>query len=374
MCKQHRITLENNHLEESFEKEICYLHNCSLKAGNNICDSECNYPTCQYDGYDCTAHLQPFQHCPIADFCGRVFHDNKCDSICDRSECLFDGFDCNKKIETCLFEDYCSFRFNDGYCDQECFTEECYFDGRDCKQEINYKKLEGNLILIILLKSEAFLKHASILQFILSQDLHARVTIAIDNRDQKRFYSWNSNEKGLNGTKVYLNVETRQCHKGDDCKYQITDIEQAANFLLRRIGARLYAAETELPSGTTNLKKWMIYMISGFVIQTIMIAIVFTLHRNAKRRNLARRIQKKVHVAGTWFPPTLDNYSPLKSNYQNENSQNNGISFEKINENKDGKYFIEVYMIPDSEDENIDERKWTILHDQAMDIFPIKTP
>lgn len=81
MCKQHRIFLDNNHLEELLEEQICLLQNCSSKAGNNVCDSECNYPACQYDGFDCTAHLEPFRHCPFPDFCGRVFHDNKCDSV-----------------------------------------------------------------------------------------------------------------------------------------------------------------------------------------------------------------------------------------------------------------------------------------------------
>lgn len=81
LCKQHRITLADNDREELFEQQICLLHNCSLKANNNYCDSECNYPTCQYDGYDCTAHSQPFRHCPFQHFCGRVFHDNKCDLV-----------------------------------------------------------------------------------------------------------------------------------------------------------------------------------------------------------------------------------------------------------------------------------------------------
>ncbi|KAM3718302.1 Neurogenic locus notch [Dirofilaria immitis] len=389
MCKQHRITIDNNHLEEVFEKQICFLHNCTSKVGNNICDSECNYPTCQYDGYDCSAHLNPFQHCPFPDFCGRVFHDNKCDSICDRSECLFDGFDCKQNVEMCLFEDYCSFRFNDDYCDHECFNKECYFDGMDCRREIQYNKLEGSLSLIILLKPDAFLKHASVLQFILSQGMRARVTIANDNHDNlKRFYPWKAEEKELYGTKVYLNVETVQCSEGDNCDKQITDIEQAANFigamssnqLLWRVGTRLYAVEVEPSIDHGNWRKRIIYILSGFIIQTIVIAILFTLHKNFKRQNITRRLQKKVHVAGTWFPPTLDNYFPLKLFHDNnckndENMEHNGIVIQKINEDKEGKYFTEIYMISQhSNDDKMIERKWTILHEQAMDILPIKTP
>ncbi|VDN43155.1 unnamed protein product [Gongylonema pulchrum] len=80
-CKQHRVYLENNHLEELFENYICKLHNCSLKANDSTCDSECNYYACQYDGFDCSARIQPFRHCSHPDFCARVFRDNKCDRV-----------------------------------------------------------------------------------------------------------------------------------------------------------------------------------------------------------------------------------------------------------------------------------------------------
>uniref|UniRef100_A0A0R3S3B5 Notch n=1 Tax=Elaeophora elaphi TaxID=1147741 RepID=A0A0R3S3B5_9BILA len=373
-CKQHRISLNNNHQEELFEEQICFLHNCSSKADNNMCDSECNYPKCQYDGFDCSAHLQPFWHCPLPDFCGRVFHDNKCDPVCDRSECLFDGFDCVEKRQKCLFEDYCSARFNDGYCDEECFIEECYFDGDDCTQEIKHNKLEGNLSLIILMKPEEFLKRAPSLQFILSQGMRAKVTIAVDQYNQKQFYSWETDAKGLHGTKVYFNIEIAQCYKDANCKYHIVDMEQAANF----IGARLHAAEAEMSSGTINWKKWMIYVLSGFALQIFIIAILFTLHKNLKRRNIASRLQKKVHVVGTWFPPTLDSYFPinlLKDDCEsNGNVPSNDMISEKVSEKKQRHYFTEIYVIPDPEDEKIFEKKWIVLHDQAMDSFPIKTP
>ncbi|CAG9535345.1 unnamed protein product [Cercopithifilaria johnstoni] len=385
MCKQHRIFLDNNHLEELFEKQICLLHNCSSKTDNNVCDSECNYPACQYDGFDCSAHLQPFRHCPLPDFCGRVFHDNKCDSVCNRPECLLDGFDCNEKRERCLFEDYCSARFNDDYCDQECFTEQCYFDGTDCTQAITHK-LEGSLSLIFLMKPDEFSKHAPVLQFVLSQGMQARVTIAVDNQNHKRLYSWEAEAKKLNGTKVYFNVETPRCQKKANCQHHITDIEQAADFigamssnqLLWHVGARLHAVEVEPSTKTTKWKKWIVYALSGFVLQIFVIAILFTLHKNLKRRNIARQLQKKVHVAGTWFPPTLDNYFPLKllkdDCKSNGNVQSNGMISEKINEDKERNYFTEIYVIPNPKDEKVCERKWTILHDQAMDSFPIKTP
>lgn len=50
------------------------------------------------------------------------------------------------------------------------------------------------------------------------------------------------------------------------------------------------------------------------------------------------------------------------------------MTSEKINSDKQRNYFTEVYVIPDPEDEGVCERKWTVLHDQAMDSFPIKTP
>ncbi|VBB25720.1 unnamed protein product [Acanthocheilonema viteae] len=148
--------------------------------------------------------------------------------------------------------------------------------------------------------------------------------------------------------------------------------------MLWPIGARLYAAEAELSASTANWKKWIIYTLSGFVLQIFVIAILFTLHKNLKRQNIASRLRKKVHVAGTWFPPTLDNYFPLKllkdDCEHNGNVESNGMTSEKINEDKQKNHFTEIYLIPDPEDEKICKRKWTVLHDQAMDSFPIKTP
>uniref|UniRef100_A0A915PS56 Uncharacterized protein n=1 Tax=Setaria digitata TaxID=48799 RepID=A0A915PS56_9BILA len=366
-CKQRRVSLDNNYLEVLFEKQICLLHNCSSKAGNNICDSECNYPGCQYDGFDCSAHLQPFRHCPHADFCARVFHDNKCDSVCDRFDCLLDGFDCKEQRETCSFEDYCSLRFNDGYCDSECLTEECYFDGFDCAQEIKFDELEGNLILIILMKPDRFMKHASSLQFFLSQNMRTRVTIAVDKYSHKRLYPWKDETQGLHGTKVYLNVEITQCHKETDCTHRITDIEQAANFigaigsnqLLWPFGAQLYAADTKLSTSTTIWKKWLVYAISALFTQTFVTAILFTVHRNLKRRNATKRLQKKVHVVGTWFPSTLDSYFPLKlldGNSQNkENAEPTEVPNKKIDEDKQKHYFTEICVIRDPEEKKIDK-------------------
>lgn len=54
--------------------------------------------------------------------------------------------------------------------------------------------------------------------------------------------------------------------------------------------------------------------------------------------------------------------------------QSNNVISEKINENKQKDFFTEIYLIPNPDDEKVCERKWTMLHDQAMDSFPIKTP
>lgn len=46
------------------------------------------------------------------------------------------------------------------------------------------------------MKPDEFLKHASVLQFILSQGMQATVTIAVDKYNHKRFYSWQEDRKG----------------------------------------------------------------------------------------------------------------------------------------------------------------------------------
>lgn len=54
--------------------------------------------------------------------------------------------------------------------------------------------------------------------------------------------------------------------------------------------------------------------------------------------------------------------------------QDNDKPSKKVNEDKQRHYFTEICLIADPEEEKACERKWTVLHDQAMDIFPIKTP
>lgn len=393
-CKQHRISSDNNHLEELFEKQICMLQNCTSKAGNDICDSECNYPACQYDGFDCSAHIEPFEYCSNANFCARVFQDNKCDSICNNPDCLFDGFDCNKETEKCMYENYCSLHFNDGYCDPECNSRKCYHDGNDCVQQNSYVKLEGNLILIILMPSEEFARRVPILQFILSQGMQARVTTAVDENGTKRLYEWKAKKRGdyIYGTKAYFNIEIEHCQKGPDCEPKIMDVEQAANFvgamnskqILRRIGASIYASEAELPHRIKKSEKWLLYALSGIIVQFIVIALLLTLHKNFKRRIAKRRIFKKVRVASTWFPPTLDSYFSLKllnDNHKNgDTMQGNDTINKEIDKKSDqmmikqdqDHYSTEIRVLLDNDNES--ERRWTILHEQALDSYPIEIP
>ncbi|VDM95221.1 unnamed protein product [Thelazia callipaeda] len=380
VCKQHRISLNNNYLEELFEEQICTLQNCSAKAGNAICDSECNYPKCHYDGYDCSAHVEPFRHCPLPRFCARVFKDNKCDPVCNSMECLWDGFDCDTKSSLCVSEEYCSIRFNDGYCDRECFSPECYYDGFDCTQQIEYNRLEGNLILTILIKPEEFSKRASVLQFTLSLSLQARVTIAVDEENQQRLYLSKIESKGstLYGTRLYLNVDTKQCQSKEHCESKITDMEKVTNFIgalsskkmFHRIDAPIYAAETDPKFKSKSWRKWILYILSALVSQIFMAFVLLSLHKNFKK-NATKKKQRTVHVTGTWYPPTLDTYCSQNLFTPKLQINSNGIS--ETEKNQQTENFIEI-SVKSLEPEAPSERRWTTLHDQAMDYFPITFP
>lgn len=44
-------------------KELCLEYGCPNKAGNGVCDKECDSYACNYDGKDCSMGIQPWENC-----------------------------------------------------------------------------------------------------------------------------------------------------------------------------------------------------------------------------------------------------------------------------------------------------------------------
>ena len=44
-------------------KKHCIDYGCPDKAGNGVCDRECDSYACDYDGKDCSMGVQPWENC-----------------------------------------------------------------------------------------------------------------------------------------------------------------------------------------------------------------------------------------------------------------------------------------------------------------------
>ncbi|EJW75831.1 hypothetical protein WUBG_13260, partial [Wuchereria bancrofti] len=174
---QHQIDLEQFNVTNLLEHELCAKHDCIAKAGNKVCDQVCNYYACHYDSGDCSAGTKPFK--------------NANHQICNNQECLFDGFDCDSIPEQCSKNDYCTTHYADGQCDRECNVIGCGWDGGDCDSFDVETPLEGNIIVILLISPDEFLRNAQTFLFTLSQKLRGAVHIRTTN-GKPMIYSWSS--------------------------------------------------------------------------------------------------------------------------------------------------------------------------------------
>ncbi|VDK32022.1 unnamed protein product [Anisakis simplex] len=67
---------------ETAPERPCPLPNCVRKAGDGVCDPECDRVECGWDGADCDGSaVHPFSRCPAEAFCAKAFRNSKCDPV-----------------------------------------------------------------------------------------------------------------------------------------------------------------------------------------------------------------------------------------------------------------------------------------------------
>ncbi|VDK61990.1 unnamed protein product, partial [Anisakis simplex] len=121
---------------ETAAERPCPLPNCVRKAGDGVCDPECDraLPAAKLCAesrrWSLRSGMRP--RCPAEAFCANAFRNLKCDPACATEECLFDGFDCLPDGERCELEAFCRERHANGQCDPTCNTAACLYDGGDC--------------------------------------------------------------------------------------------------------------------------------------------------------------------------------------------------------------------------------------------------
>lgn len=83
----------------------CPYDECELRAGDGVCDPQCNRHECAWDGGDCSLRRQqPWENCDVASVrCWELFHNGHCDPECDNAGCLFDSFECQNAGSSCKY-------------------------------------------------------------------------------------------------------------------------------------------------------------------------------------------------------------------------------------------------------------------------------
>uniref|UniRef100_A0A915KIS4 Notch n=1 Tax=Romanomermis culicivorax TaxID=13658 RepID=A0A915KIS4_ROMCU len=276
----------------------CLDNQCAKKANNGVCDPECNYPICGYDGLDCSAGLDPFTNCKHKDFCPNVFKNGVCDELCNSEECLFDGFDCmdDRSDTQCnpLYETYCIRHLGDGNCDSGCNTRGCNYDGGDCVASKKDRALLVGAVALVLTILDVNLK------------------IKSDDKDRPMIYRWNSrdgvegdepigindhsttnkykNSQVFSGVFVILTVDVTKCTIDGraDC---FTKIESVANFLgasrakealKQELGWDIYSVTPESDANKTSFIS-NVWIAS---IATLLILIFFSILVLSRKRKI----------------------------------------------------------------------------------------
>uniref|UniRef100_A0A8C8SMG2 Notch receptor 3 n=1 Tax=Pelusios castaneus TaxID=367368 RepID=A0A8C8SMG2_9SAUR len=227
------------HCELTLQELRCLQEECGAKAGDSVCDKECNSPACKWDGGDCSLRVDdPWRQCEVLQ-CWRVFNNSQCDEACNTAECLYDNFDCKSRERTCnpVYEKYCSDHFADGQCDQGCNHEECGWDGLDCAREVPEHLASGVLVITVLLPPEELRKTSTTFLQKLSAILHTSLRFRLDKEGNYmieplyRPSRLHRRELGREviGSVVTLEIDNRLCFQASDKCFP--DARSAADYL-----------------------------------------------------------------------------------------------------------------------------------------------
>lgn len=171
---------------------VCLENDCPAKAGNGICNMECNRIECDFDNTECSYGTHPWENCTQivqGRHCWDLYKNGECNQECNNEKCLYDGFDCQEEVKDCLYDAYCLPHYNNGDCDKGCNTKECGWDGFDC--DASQKQIvPGSLYVVVLIEPEEFqlIKKTFVRQ--LSHLLRAGCSIKKAPNGEDMIYPW----------------------------------------------------------------------------------------------------------------------------------------------------------------------------------------
>lgn len=271
-CEEYRPSWNTNEIRKDYEQR-CIDRGCKKKAGNSICDKECNMPECNFDGGDCTLGMVTLKNCTNPN-CWPLFANQICNEECNNPGCLYDGLDC-KPIRECnpIYNPYCKEHYGNGICDYGCNNAECNWDGLDCDTD-EPQLADGILSMVLLMDKETF--QGMVIEFIrdLGHKLQTNVRVKKDRDGRDMIFVWRGGSTvreltesqigkkhnivqadlmGQNGIRVYLELDIRKCNRNfnDEC---FRTVESAAEFI----------AATAGKSTNEFLKSFPIYQVQSY--------------------------------------------------------------------------------------------------------------
>ncbi|GAA48434.1 hypothetical protein CLF_101604 [Clonorchis sinensis] len=131
----HNLTIPVEY--DNHKVDPCLVFNCSEKANNGRCDTECNIGECGFDGHECLfVILEPLK--PISYFKSTLLEEGTSPTLGEIEADLGLTPQPAKPWAQCSPVNHtgvtCALKFDDGVCDEECRDESCLFDGWDCEQ------------------------------------------------------------------------------------------------------------------------------------------------------------------------------------------------------------------------------------------------
>lgn len=175
-----------------------------------------------------------------------MLFNGQCDEFCNTPECLFDNFECQQNSKTCKYDKYCADHYADGRCDQGCNSEECGWDGLDCAGDKAEKLAEGTLIIVVLMPPDELLGDVRSFLRTLGTLLHTNLRIKLDSQGNPMVFPYYGEksaarsrrslvvirkhrelEQEVIGTRVFLEIDNRQCAEDSEQCFQNTEAAAA---------------------------------------------------------------------------------------------------------------------------------------------------
>ncbi|ULU02368.1 hypothetical protein L3Y34_002145 [Caenorhabditis briggsae] len=413
---QEKVEIDKS--KEIMFRELCKKKNCKALAGNGICDEDCNYAECQFDGGDCSGGQQPFSRCMYPAKCARSFADGICNPECNNEKCLYDGMDCQSELYHCpeYIRDYCIKKRGNGECDYACSFVGCGFDGGDCNNGTGAMIL-NDIRIVIQIDPLVFRETGGETLMEISTQLRAAVRIQKDESGPLVF-KWDGESEterlkmdaekleqqkvlshhirryrnvGIVGVVLYLEVE-EICQPKSTCRFSTAQsvVNLIAAGLIKSngrqsLGFSITEAMVAAPRRHEGPVSWsrnqilLIALVAFLALGTVVAGVV--VRAGEPERSRKRRI---IH-APVWMPPPMESLLCQSSLLEHSMHHVNAAKKPRVDYSDGGLYqeiyprtlangVIGDYAVPADIPEEILRPEHITLHVQAASSAPITEP